>query len=65
MGAVVLVLLPALVLAAAVLVYAAFPYRGADTPGLPLVGRVMRRGVLRLPTVAPAEERELEATHSR
>lgn len=65
MAAIVLVLLPALVLAAAVLVYAAFPYRGAETPGVPVVGRLMRRGVQRLPTVAPAGERELEASHGR
>ena len=53
MGAIVVVLLLALVLAAAVMVYAAYPYRGEDTPLTPLLGRAMRRGVQSLPTIDP------------
>ena len=45
MGAIVVVLLLALVLAAAVIVYAAYPYRGEETPVIPLLGQAMRRGV--------------------
>lgn len=51
-------LLLALVVAAVVLVYVAFPYRGEETPGHPAVGRMMRRGVQALPTVDPDEARE-------
>jgi hypothetical protein len=56
MGAIVVVLLLALVLAAAVMLYAAYPYRGEDTPLLPLLGRAMRRGVDSLPTIEPEPE---------
>jgi hypothetical protein len=58
MTAVVVVLLLALALAATVLVYAAYPYRGAETPGAPVVGRVLRRGVQRLPTLDTSREQE-------
>jgi hypothetical protein len=51
MGAIVVVLLLALVLAAAVMVYAAYPYRGEQTPVTPRLGDAMRRGVRSLPTV--------------
>ena len=51
MGTIVVVLLLALVLAAAVMLYAAYPYRGEDTPLVPVVGRAMRRGVDSLPTL--------------
>ena len=53
MGAIVVVLVVALVLAAAVMVYAAYPYRGEDTPLIPLLGAAMRRGVDSLPTIDP------------
>lgn len=53
MGLIVVVLLVALVLAAAVMLYAAYPYRGEDTPLSPLIGEAMRRGVESLPTVEP------------
>jgi hypothetical protein len=56
MGAIVVVLLLALVLAAAVLLYAAYPYRGADTPLTPLLGQAMRRGVEALPTLDPSAD---------
>jgi hypothetical protein len=51
MGAIVVVLLLALVLAAAVIVYAAYPYRGQQTPVTPRLGDAMRRGVRSLPTL--------------
>jgi len=51
MGTIVVVLLVALVLAAAVIFYAAFPYRGAQSPISPRLGEVMRRGVDSLPTL--------------
>ena len=51
MGTIVLVLLLALVLAAAVMLYVAYPYRGEDTPVSPRVGAAMRRGVDSLPTL--------------
>ena len=44
MGLVVLVLLLALALAIVVIVYAAYPYRGEETPVSPSVGRALRRG---------------------
>ena len=57
MGTIVVVLLIALVLAAAVMVYAAFPYRGEETPVHPGVGNAMKRGVQSLPTIDPREAR--------
>ena len=51
MGAIVVVLLLALALAAAVMLYAAYPYRGEDTPITPRLGEAMRRGVESLPTI--------------
>ena len=51
MGTIVLVLLLALALAIVVIVYAAYPYRGEETPVSPRVGRVLRRGVATLPTI--------------
>ena len=53
MGAIVVVLLLALVLAAAVMLYVAYPYRGEQTPVTPLLGEAMRRGVESLPTLDP------------
>ncbi len=40
-----------LVLAAAVVVYAAFPHRGLDVPRYPWVGEAMRKAVRSLPTL--------------
>jgi hypothetical protein len=51
MGTIVVVLLIALVLSAAVMLYAAYPYRGEETPLTPRLGEVMRRGVESLPTL--------------
>lgn len=62
MAALVALTLVALVAAAVVIVYAAYPYRGQDVPGAPGLGRALRRGVESLPTVAPVEERADEGT---
>jgi hypothetical protein len=51
MGTIVVVLLIALVLSAAVMLYAAYPYRGEEIPLTPRLGEVMRRGVESLPTL--------------
>ncbi len=56
MGAIVVVLLLALVLAAVVMVYAAYPYRGEQTPVTPRLGDAMRRGVSSLPTLDRDEQ---------
>ena len=56
MGTIVAVLLLALVLAAAVILYAAYPYRGEATPLTPLVGQALRRGVDALPTIDLAQQ---------
>ena len=56
MGAIVVVLLLAIVLAAVVMVYAAYPYRGEQTPVTPRLGRAMRRGVKSLPTLDRSEQ---------
>ena len=46
-------------LAGVVVVYVAFPHRGEDLPGVPWLGRLMRKGAQSLPTVDP-EPGELE-----
>ena len=51
MGPIVVVLLLALALAAAIMLYAAYPYRGEDTPLTPRIGDALRRGVESLPTI--------------
>jgi hypothetical protein len=51
LGPIVVVLLVALVLAAAVMLYAAYPYRGEETPISPRLGHALRRGVDSLPTL--------------
>ncbi len=38
-------------LAVLVVVYVAYPHRGADVPNVPWVGEAMRKGVDRLPTL--------------
>lgn len=47
----VLAVLVALLVAAAVLVYVAYPYRGQRTPLHPAVGQTLQRGVQALPTM--------------
>ena len=59
MGTIVIVLLLALVLSAAVMLYAAFPYRRKDVPLAPGVGRAMRWGVDSLPTLDREEQDHL------
>ena len=56
MGPIVVVLLLAIVLAAVVMVYAAYPYRGEQTPVSPRLGEAMRRGVRSLPTLDGDEQ---------
>lgn len=56
MGTVVLVLVVALALATLVIVYAAYPYRGEETPLDPRVGRALKRGVESMPTIEPANQ---------
>jgi hypothetical protein len=53
MGAIVVVLLLALGLAAVIMLYVAYPYRGQETPLTPRLGQAMRRGVESLPTIDP------------
>lgn len=53
MGAILVVLLLALALAAMIMLYVAYPYRGEKTPLTPLLGDAMRRGVESLPTLDP------------
>ena len=58
MGAIVVVLSVALVLAAVIMLYVAYPYRGEDTPLSPRLGKAMRRGVDSLPTLDPEPHAE-------
>ena len=60
MGSMLLIVLFALLLAGAVIVYVAYPYRGQSTPLHPALGDLMRRGVDSLPTV-DVDEREAAA----
>ena len=64
MGTIVVVLLLALVLAAAVMLYAAYPYRGEETPLTPKLGEAMRRGVESLPTL-DIEQQDREQQQAR
>jgi hypothetical protein len=61
MGAILVVLLLALILAATVMLYVAYPYREKATPLTPLLGQAMRRGVDSLPTLDPRAETEPDA----
>jgi hypothetical protein len=46
------------------MLYAAYPYRGQETPVIPLLGRAMRRGVDSLPTLDLAQQdRAVEDQH--
>ncbi len=65
MGTIVVVLLIALALAAAVLFYAAYPYRGEETPLSPRLGEAMSRGVRSLPTLDASEHRLLDSRRPR
>lgn len=46
-----LAMLGILLLAVLVVVYVAYPHRGQEVPNAPWVGRLMRRGAERLPTL--------------
>lgn len=46
-----------LVLAGAVVVYVAYPYRGEEVPVAPWVGEAMKRGVEALPTLEGQQTR--------
>ncbi len=63
MGPIVVVLLLAIVLAAVVMVYAAYPYRGEETPVTPRLGNAMRRGVKSLPTLDRDEQDRSSGRH--
>jgi hypothetical protein len=52
---IVLALLFSLVIAAAIVVYVAFPHRGEEVPRAAWLGRAMRRGVEALPTLDEEE----------
>lgn len=64
---VLLAMLGIVLLATLVVVYVAYPHRGHDVPRAPWVGRAMRRGVARLPTLdnqtSDETERDLERPH--
>ena len=51
MLAIVIAMFVILLLAAAVVLYAAFPHRGEDVPGVPWVGDAMSRTVGAVPTL--------------
>ena len=48
-------------LAAAVVLYVAFPHRGEEMPHAPWVGEAMRKGVQRLPTLDNQREQQDQA----
>ena len=48
---IVLAMLLIVLLAGAVVLYVAFPHRGQEMPHTPWVGKAMRKGVDRLPTL--------------
>jgi hypothetical protein len=51
-----LTMLVIIVLAALVLVYAAFPHRGVDVPAAPWLGQAMERASDALPVVEPDDD---------
>ncbi|WP_295660489.1 hypothetical protein [uncultured Nocardioides sp.] len=61
MTAIILTMLLVLVAATGVVVYVAWPHRGADVPGAPWLGDAMRKGVERLPTLE--EDQHADAQH--
>lgn len=48
---IVLTMIVILLLAAAVVLYVAYPHRGEDVPAAPWVGKAMQRGAERLPHI--------------
>jgi len=55
---IVLAMLAILALAGAVVLYVAYPHRGAEVPHTPWVGDAMRKGVDALPTLDNQRARE-------
>lgn len=51
MTQIVIAMLVIVLVAGVVVVYVAFPHRGEDLPRAPWVGKLMRRGVNKLPTL--------------
>jgi hypothetical protein len=64
---VLLAMLGIVLLASLVVVYVAYPHRDREVPSAPWIGRAMRRGVARLPTLdnqaSDETERDLERPH--
>jgi hypothetical protein len=56
MGTIVVVLLLALALAAVILFYVAYPYRGEESPLTPRLGEMLRRGVDSVPRLDREEQ---------
>ena len=56
MLAILLMMLLALAISGAVVVYVAYPHRGEDLPVVPQLGAVMRKGVDSLPTIGDHED---------
>ena len=52
-----------LVLAAAIVLYVAFPRRGQDVPHVPWVGDAMKQGVKALPTLDNQRDDQREGQH--
>lgn len=58
-----LAMLVVIVVAAAVMLYVAYPHRGEEMPHTPWVGQAMRKGVNALPTLDNQRERDREHQH--
>lgn len=56
MLAILLMMLLIVLVAVAVVLYVAYPHRGADVPKLPWVGRAMRKGVSAMPVIKDEAE---------
>ncbi|MFP5253320.1 MAG: hypothetical protein ACLGH4_05945 [Actinomycetes bacterium] len=61
MLSIVIAMLAILVIAAAVVVYVAYPHRGEEVPHTPWVGDAMRKGVEALPTLHNQRARDEHA----
>ena len=57
MLAIILSLIFGLLVAAAVVLYVAYPYRGEAVPVVPQLGEAMKKGVDALPTLEDADSR--------
>ncbi len=61
----IVLMLGILALAGTVVLYVAYPHRGAEVPQAPWLGDVLRRGVASLPTLDNQAEREDVTAGSR